>query len=259
MKWFRISHPYSKRRVDKGLHSNALNWFQNCFWAFGAQLTSESCTAECWENPLHPSEKNLPPGLDSLPLDSWPKPTLCVQDDPERMCVFGPLFSAHENHSRGKDNAPTAGEDEIICKWLVKAHTSFSWSAVARLHPGADAIHHVIIYLGAFWKCCYLLNRLYIDYLKQIFDPVDCTSPIYCLNEHVGTLKYADQWHNRRWALETGSSRAHPSHWGMIHSWEAILRQTHTHSRLSGKNIHLAGCTLALEGNVWSLEIGCSY
>ena len=31
-----------------------------------------------------------------------------------------------------------------------------------------------------------------IDYLKQIFDPVDCTSPIYRLNEHVGTLKYAD-------------------------------------------------------------------
>lgn len=33
---------------------------------------------------------------------------------------------------------------------------------------------------------------VYIDYLKQIFDPVDCTSPIYRLNEHVGTLKYAD-------------------------------------------------------------------
>lgn len=48
---------------------------------------------------------------------------------------------------------------------------------------------------------------VYIDYLKQIFDPVDCTSPIYCLNEHVGTLKYADYWHSRQWALETGSTR----------------------------------------------------
>lgn len=46
---------------------------------------------------------------------------------------------------------------------------------------------------------------VYIDYLKQIFDPVDCTSPIHRLNEHVGTLKYADYWHNRLWVLETDS------------------------------------------------------
>ena len=57
---------------------------------------------------------------------------------------------------------------------------------------------------------------VYIDYLKQIFDPVDCTSPIYRLNEHVGTLKYADYWYSRLWALETYPRRVHSSHWGMI-------------------------------------------
>lgn len=41
-------------------------------------------------------------------------------------------------------------EDEIICKWLVKAHIIFLISGSEPASSGADAIYHVIIYLGAF-------------------------------------------------------------------------------------------------------------
>ena len=64
--------------------------------------------------------------------------------------VFGFLFSTYEKYSQGKASAPTAGKDEIICKWLVKAHIIFLISSSEPASSGADAIYHVIIYLGAF-------------------------------------------------------------------------------------------------------------
>lgn len=64
--------------------------------------------------------------------------------------VFGFPSSTHEKYSRGKDNAPTARKDEIICKWLVKAHIIFLISGSETASLGAHAIYHVIIYLGAF-------------------------------------------------------------------------------------------------------------
>ena len=66
------------------------------------------------------------------------------------VCVFGFLFSTYEKNSQGKDNAPTAGKDEIICKWLVKSHIIFLISSSKPAFSGADTIYHVIIYLGAF-------------------------------------------------------------------------------------------------------------
>lgn len=72
-------------------------------------------------------------------------------------------------------------------------HIIFLISGSEAASSGVDAIYHVIIYLGAFLKMLLFTQpTVYIDYLKQIFDPVDCTSPIHRLNEHVGTLKYAD-------------------------------------------------------------------
>lgn len=65
---------------------------------------------------------------------------------------------------------------------------------------------------------------VYIDYLKQSFDPVDCTSSIHRLNEHVGTLKYADYWHNRLRDLQVRSR--YGSHWGMICLSKAFSKQT---------------------------------
>lgn len=54
-----------------------------------------------------------------------------------------------------------------------------------------------------FLKEIYLFTQptVYIDYLND-FGLVGCflTSS---LNEHVGTLKYADYWYNRLWALES--------------------------------------------------------
>lgn len=66
------------------------------------------------------------------------------------MWVGGFLSSIYEKYSRGKDNVPTAGKDEIICKWLVKVHIIFLISGSETASLGADAIYHVIIYLGAF-------------------------------------------------------------------------------------------------------------
>lgn len=64
--------------------------------------------------------------------------------------MFGFHSSTYEKYSRGKDNAPTAGKDEIICKWLVKVHIIFLISGSETASLRADAIYHVIIYLGAF-------------------------------------------------------------------------------------------------------------
>lgn len=64
--------------------------------------------------------------------------------------MFGFHSSTYEKYSRGKDNAPMAGKDEIICKWLVKAHIIFLISGSETASLRADAIYHVIIYLGAF-------------------------------------------------------------------------------------------------------------
>lgn len=66
------------------------------------------------------------------------------------VCVFGLLLSTWEKYSQGKENAPTAGRDEIICKWLVKTHIIFLISGSEAASLGAGVIHHVIIYLGAF-------------------------------------------------------------------------------------------------------------
>lgn len=64
-------------------------------------------------------------------------------------CVSGFLFSICEKYS-GEDNTPTAGKDELICKWLVKAHIIFLISSSKPASSGADAIYHAVIYLGAF-------------------------------------------------------------------------------------------------------------
>lgn len=75
--------------------------------------------------------RNLPSGLDPYIWAAGSNP-LCVFKMLLSVlvcvcaCVFGLLFATYEKYSRGRDNAPTAGEDEIICKWLVKAHRSFS-------------------------------------------------------------------------------------------------------------------------------------
>lgn len=67
------------------------------------------------------------------------------------VCVYLGSFSLHtKKYSQGKDNAPTAGKDEIICKWLVKAHIIFLISSSEPASSGTDAIYHGIIYLGAF-------------------------------------------------------------------------------------------------------------
>ena len=174
MKWYRKIHVPNKMRSDGGLKINASILFKhNCFCTFGAQLNSESSTAEGWVHSPNPSRKNLarwPSLLNCLHLDHWSKSSLFVQDGIEDayrpvcvcVCVFGFLFSTYEKNSQGKDNAPTAGKDEIICKWLVKSHIIFLISSSKPAFSGADTIYHVIIYLGAFWKCCYLLNRLCI-------------------------------------------------------------------------------------------------
>lgn len=72
----------------------------------------------------------------------------------------------------------------------------------------------------------------YIDYLKQIFDPVDCTSSIDPLNGCAGTLKYADYWHNRLWALKKKNYSRYRSHGGMIRLSKAFLKQPHKYSKL---------------------------
>lgn len=85
-------------------------------------LTSGSHTAEQRENPPRPSERNFPPGPDSLQLDTWPWPTSCVQDNTEHACVSGPLFSAYETHSREVDNTPMAGKMRSFVSGLLR-HT----------------------------------------------------------------------------------------------------------------------------------------
>lgn len=121
MKWFRTSRLHSSMRSDGGLQINASNWLQqNRFCAFGAQLNSESHTAEGWENPPHPREKTLSPWVDTLQPFGWLKPTLCVQDDTECTCVFGFLFSTCEKHSRGEDNAPTLAKMRSFVSGLLR-------------------------------------------------------------------------------------------------------------------------------------------
>lgn len=67
----------------------------------------------------------------------------------------------YDKWSRGRA-APSSGEDELICKWLVKACVIFLIGGSEAATSGTDVIHHVIIYLGAFGKCSYLLSRLCI-------------------------------------------------------------------------------------------------
>ena len=83
MKWCRKSHLPNKMRSDGGLKINASVWFtHNCFCTFGAQLNSESPTAEGWVNSPNPRRKNLAlwPSLpDCLHLDHWSRPSLFVK------------------------------------------------------------------------------------------------------------------------------------------------------------------------------------
>lgn len=113
------------------------------------------------------------------------------------------------------------------------------------------------MYLGAFGKTLWFTQpTAHIDYLKQIFDPVDCASSIDPLNGRVGTLKYADYWHDRLWAPQEKKCSRHQSHRRMIslskrHFWS---RPAHTAS--SGAHIPIGGGGFGT--GFWSLKVGVS-
>ena len=146
MKWYRKSHVPNKMRSDGGLKINASILFKhNCFCTFGAQLNSESSTAEGWVHSPNPSRKNLarwPSLLNCLHLDHWSKSSLFVQDGIEDayrpvcvcVCVCLGSSSLHMRKiAKAKTMLPQLEKMRSFVSGLLN-RTSFSWSAVASLH-----------------------------------------------------------------------------------------------------------------------------
>lgn len=147
MKRYGVSCLHSKIRSDGGPQMHASSWLQqNSFRVLGSHPNSESHTAEWWENPPTQVRRTLPSGLASLHLDNWLKPSWFVQDhiEPTNMpvclcvCVCVPTcLGSIPLHMKN------TAEEKIMLPWLEKMRsfvsgllkrTSFSWSAVARLH-----------------------------------------------------------------------------------------------------------------------------